>query len=523
MNFFSTKFLSSKKDAGVGGTAGSRSGLLPAGGSNNGSSNGSSSSLVVVGGMTNIVMRVSKSWDIKMPPPTKTVLGLGLDGGMFDNRMIDTGIGHFNLIQRKRKIVIGIHGPDGEAEGVGGVVGDASSSGSLSMHNAEENSSSGRSMLSKGIDLSSELKDDDLIVIRILKPRRGRWGIHKDYTEESESESESDHENEDGDEDEDSEEVGDDEDGDDFCNDTCSFLTSSKSKRKMETTKKSIKKKKWLQEVLKEQRASNNTSTHHHGGSNTKYTISREDTEWIEYRKFGLDEINQDDIQYRKTWEATIGMEKYRERRKLIFNSVEEAIEFKLEIDTLRTLSKHRATQRLHAYTKLQLQIKSQTKNRLSLINSKAKSATPTATTDIDHNDNHHPNQMIQSISRPLNDLVHVLNPVNIVSSALHLLPFEAVSMNPHGTTGVALQQEQQEQQQQQQCCNNNQPSVDNNSRTTTTMDDNIELHDDISLLVEIVSCSDLPVADITDSTDPYVVVFLGVNAIHKTEYIPKE
>ena len=523
MNFFSTKFLSSKKDAGVGGTAGSRSGLLPAGGSNNGSSNGSSSSLVVVGGMTNIVMRVSKSWDIKMPPPTKTVLGLGLDGGMFDNRMIDTGVGHFNLIQRKRKIVIGIHGPDGEAEGVGGVVGDASSSGSLSMHNAEENSSSGRSMLSKGIDLSSELKDDDLIVIRILKPRRGRWGIHKDYTEESESESESDHENEDGDEDEDSEEVGEDEDGDDFCNDTCSFLTSSKSKRKMETTKKSIKKKKWLQEVLKEQRASNNTSTHHHGGSNTKYTISREDTEWIEYRKFGLDEINQDDIQYRKTWEATIGMEKYRERRKLIFNSVEEAIEFKLEIDTLRTLSKHRATQRLHAYTKLQLQIKSQTKNRLSLINSKAKSATPTATTDIDHNDNHHPNQMIQSISRPLNDLVHVLNPVNIVSSALNLLPFEAVSMNPHGTTGVALQQEQQEQQQQQQCCNNNQPSVDNNSRTTTTMDDNIELHDGISLLVEIVSCSDLPVADITDSTDPYVVVFLGVNAIHKTEYIPKE
>ena len=54
-------------------------------------------------------------------------------------------------------------------------------------------------------------------------------------------------------------------------------------------------------------------------------------------------------------------------------------------------------------------------------------------------------------------------------------------------------------------------------------MDDNIELHDGISLLVEIVSCSDLPVADITDSTDPYVVVFLGVNAIHKTEYIPKE
>jgi hypothetical protein len=536
MNFFSSKSPSSnKKDAGAGsGSAGS--------GSAAGGSAGNRLSSSLVGGMTNIVCRLSKSWDIKMPPPTKTVLGFGINGGLFDNRMIETGVGHFNIIQRKRKIVIEIHCPNNNIDidiyhsaidnsvGVddgGEVVGDGSSSGSLSMVTADDGNEVNRKS-----DLSSELKDDDLIVIRILKPRRGRWGIHKDYKEESESESESESDSDvDEDENEDEEEEDEDEDEDDgdyCCNVTSSFLPSSK-REKERSIRKNIKKKKWLQDVLKEQRASNHTrsnttsAAHHHGGSgdltkNTKYTISREDTEWIEYRKFGLDEINQDDEQYRKTWEATIGIEKYRERRKLIFNSVEEAKEFKSEINILRKLSKHRATQRLQAYKKLQLQIKSQTKNRLSLMKAKAGTGTGVTATaeiiDTDHPHHHGPNQMIQSISQPLDVLVNVLNPVNIVHTALNILPFEVVSVNPSGTTGVALQQRQQQHD------NNN--NNNNNNNNTTMMDDNIELNDDISLLVEIVSCSDLPVADIT-STDPYVVVFLGVNAIHKTEYIPKE
>ena len=44
----------------------------------------------------------------------------------------------------------------------------------------------------------------------------------------------------------------------------------------------------------------------------------------------------------------------------------------------------------------------------------------------------------------------------------------------------------------------------------------------DVSLLVEIVSASDLPVAD-SISTDPYIVVFMGKQIIHKTKAIPKE
>ena len=54
------------------------------------------------GGM-NIVMRLRRSWDVKMPPPIKHV---------FNKRLVETGVGHLNLIQRKRKIVIEIHGPD---------------------------------------------------------------------------------------------------------------------------------------------------------------------------------------------------------------------------------------------------------------------------------------------------------------------------------------------------------------------------------------------------------------------------
>ena len=43
----------------------------------------------------------------------------------------------------------------------------------------------------------------------------------------------------------------------------------------------------------------------------------------------------------------------------------------------------------------------------------------------------------------------------------------------------------------------------------------------EINLLIEIVSATDLPIADIV-STDPYVVVYLGNQKIHKTGFISK-
>jgi hypothetical protein len=41
----------------------------------------------------------------------------------------------------------------------------------------------------------------------------------------------------------------------------------------------------------------------------------------------------------------------------------------------------------------------------------------------------------------------------------------------------------------------------------------------EINLLIEIVSATDLPIADLK-STDPYVVVYLGRQRIHKTQHI---
>jgi hypothetical protein len=43
----------------------------------------------------------------------------------------------------------------------------------------------------------------------------------------------------------------------------------------------------------------------------------------------------------------------------------------------------------------------------------------------------------------------------------------------------------------------------------------------DINLLVEIVSATDLPIAD-RNSTDPYVIVFMGKQEIHRTPYLTK-
>jgi Ca2+-dependent lipid-binding protein len=43
----------------------------------------------------------------------------------------------------------------------------------------------------------------------------------------------------------------------------------------------------------------------------------------------------------------------------------------------------------------------------------------------------------------------------------------------------------------------------------------------DIDLLVEIVSATDLPIAD-RNSTDPYVIVFMGKQEIHRTPHCMK-
>ena len=42
-----------------------------------------------------------------------------------------------------------------------------------------------------------------------------------------------------------------------------------------------------------------------------------------------------------------------------------------------------------------------------------------------------------------------------------------------------------------------------------------------VNLLVEVVSAADLPIADVS-STDPYVVVFMGKQEVHRTKKVFK-
>eukprot|EP00536_Pseudo-nitzschia_multiseries_P010292 jgi/Psemu1/319826/estExt_fgenesh1_pm.C_3080005 len=430
-------------------------------------------------------MRLRRVWDVKMPPPSKYIV---------NKRMVYTGVGQINLGQRSRKIVIEILGPDRE-EGVDDdptILSNENENENENEINAskpkgksirsrfslqssrfdslgilwekEQRASDGtrRDMMVKSrrmggrqfIDLSSELKDDDLIAIRILKHRRGRWGINRD-PEDNDS---SDDDYEDGDSDSDS-------------SSSEGTKTSSHKLRSWIRKRRSRKKErnKWLDTAIKEYKAN-------------KYVISREE-DWVEYRKFGLDEIKAGDKQYRKTWEATIGIGKYREKRKIFFKSQEQAQDFKTEIDKLRKLSKERATFRLRAYRKYQMETQERAEDAFT-----KSSRSSEFKTDTIQNNGSINIALPTSVPKPSAVLASC-------KSALGSLPISILTKFSSNT-------------------NDTKPDLEKLK--------SIYLAQDINLLVEIVSCSDLPIADST-STDPYVVVFLGVNAIHRTDYVPKE
>jgi hypothetical protein len=178
-----------------------------------------------------------------------------------------------------------------------------------------------------------------------------------------------------------------------------------------------------------------------------------EDGNWVEYRKFGLDEIYDEELQ-KLSWEATMGLGANQERREIRFETPEKgttknycfrvtvcatvgklfssyslfwnslistAEDFQEELRKLRELVKGRATERMEAYKRTSYA------NRESL------------------------KQVAKS------------------------LPMEL----------------------------------------------ELNASSELSLLVEIVSATDLPIADIS-STDPYIIVYMGQQEIHRTKPISK-
>jgi hypothetical protein len=223
-----------------------------------------------------IVMRMNRTWDVTCPPVKKHVIA-GQLVPTVKGTLAMAGGGR--LLRRKRRLAIEIHGPDVDdntnknkeytttkrnstitsatkqkgrrrssfrAPGRGLVRSSIDSSN----NNSSNTSTKGSRTI---IDLSKELKDDDRLVIRILKPRR-YWGFSRDTDDSSSSEDAIESE----------------------------LLTDN----------------------------NNNSSS------------LEIDDGWVEYRKYGLEEIDDTEIHTNSSsWEATLGLGPSRERREIRFES----------------------------------------------------------------------------------------------------------------------------------------------------------------------------------------------------------
>jgi hypothetical protein len=197
-----------------------------------------------------IVMRVNRHWEVKCPPVKKHVVA-----GMLVSTVKGVFSGRF--VQKKRRITIEIHGPDvplvslteKEAPTPRRGLTRANDTGSMTI-----------------VDLSSELKDDDRIHVRILKPRK-QWGFMRDQDDSSTSEE--------GDENE-------------------------------------------QEQDHKDLNVSHNS-----------YATSHDDG-WIEYRKYDLDEIEDEEL-HKKSWEATLGRDHHMERREIMFGSDEQGKQSRIQ------------------------------------------------------------------------------------------------------------------------------------------------------------------------------------------------
>ena len=100
------------------------------------------------------------------------------------------------------------------------------------------------------VDLCHDLRDDDMILVRILKPRRGRWGFHSTKEEE-------------------------DDDDDD----------SSSSEDEKEDSKSSNSSSNWIQQAL-------STDSKQAATSPSNLWKQRQEDDWIEQDRFNLEAIS---------------------------------------------------------------------------------------------------------------------------------------------------------------------------------------------------------------------------------------
>lgn len=214
-----------------------------------------------------LVLRLSRTWSIDCPPAKKAMVA-----GILVPTVKGTLTHGMRLIikPKRRRLSIEIHGPETNPQAISAI-------GMPIQRGLSRDAQS----LSKTFRLSKELLDDDRIIIRILKPRKA-WGFHRDPEDSSDSDSDSDS-NSDSDSD------------------------NHRNNQSTSSDKAGIK-------------CKDSQSTDH-----LNQAFQDED-EWIEYRKYGMDEIVDETLTGRNktVFEATMGLGANQERREFRFETEQQ-------------------------------------------------------------------------------------------------------------------------------------------------------------------------------------------------------
>jgi C2 domain len=265
-----------------------------------------------------LTLRLVRTWNVKVPPAKKKIVG-----------------GHLMAptlalpIAKKRRMVIEIYSVALEQQDVNNVVASSSSPPPAVRGLIRSNASRDNEL----IDLCAELKDDDWILVRMLKPRRGRWGFFKSggssTADDDDDDSSSDSSDSEDDEDDDEEEQ-----------------TDHKNKKKTAASGGGGGSKN-IQDTINATVAAAAAAANMTSPSNL--WKQQQDDEWMEYRRYNLEAIADEELS-KHVLEATFGLGNRRERREIKFESAEAAQAFFQQLQGLRNLVKERAKDRLEAY-----------------------------------------------------------------------------------------------------------------------------------------------------------------------------
>jgi hypothetical protein len=250
-----------------------------------------------------ITLRLTRTWQIKLPPPKKKMVAGILT---LNPRSLVHGQA------KKRQIAIEIYGHE-ELDDESRVVAepDAKTDMRTNLTRSQRTSKDGHL-----IDLCTELRDDDLILIRVLKRRRGRWGFAR---------------------------VPNDDDDDDR-DDHSSASESDDEEDQLLTERQPPIKKKTIHTALLDNSPA-------HATSPSNLWKQRQEEEWIECKRFNLESISEERLMEGKhALEATFGLGNRRQRRDIFFATDKQAQEFYHQLQGLRDLVTNRAKERLQAY-----------------------------------------------------------------------------------------------------------------------------------------------------------------------------